>query len=120
MVFPPLPAFAYALGGTLASALLTYAIGRKTGAQPLRNLLGPRVNRVSRALASRGVISIAALRMLPIAPFTFVHLAAGASRLALLASLAGTCLGMGSGILVTTLLDQQLGQRKKVVSGKSG
>src|SRR3546814_8907523 len=27
MVFPPLPAFAYALGGTLASALLTYAIG---------------------------------------------------------------------------------------------
>src|SRR3546814_3621071 len=49
MVFPPLPAFAYALGGTLASALLTYAIGRKTGAQPLRNLLGPRVNRVSRS-----------------------------------------------------------------------
>src|SRR3546814_4591487 len=57
MVFPPLPAFAYSLGGTLASALLTYALGRKTGAQPLRNLLGPRVNRVSRALASRGVRS---------------------------------------------------------------
>lgn len=110
MVFAPLPAFAYALGATLASAILTYAIGRKTGAQPLRNLLGARVNRVSRALASRGVLSVAALRMLPIAPFTFINLAAGASGVKFFDYLAGTLLGMAPGILVITLLGNQLAQ----------
>src|SRR3546814_3746549 len=100
----------YALPISLAGALLTYAIGRKTGARPRRNLRGPRVNRVSRALASRGVISIAALRMLPFAPFTFVNLAAGASRVALIDYLAGTFLGMAPGILVITLLGNQLGR----------
>ena len=110
MVFTPLPAFAYALGATLASAALTYAIGRKAGAQPLRNLLGPRVNRVSRALAKRGILSVAALRMLPIAPFTFVNLAAGASQVRFADYLAGTALGMAPGILVITLLGNQLGR----------
>ncbi|MGE5766150.1 MAG: VTT domain-containing protein [Bacteroidota bacterium] len=109
MIFTPLPAFAYALGGTLASATLNYAIGRKAGAQPLRNLLGARVNRATRALAKRGVLSIAALRMLPVAPFTFVNLAAGASRVPFLDYLAGTVLGMAPGILVITLLGNQLG-----------
>src|SRR3546814_4400962 len=37
MVFDPLPAFAYALGASLASAALTYAIGRMAGTRPLRN-----------------------------------------------------------------------------------
>lgn len=110
MVFDPLPAFAYALGASLASAALTYAIGRKAGTQPLRNLLGARVNRVSRALASRGVLAVAALRMLPIAPFTFVNLAAGASRVKFVDYLAGTVLGMAPGILVITLLGNQLGR----------
>lgn len=109
MIFSPLPAFAYALGGTLASATLNYAIGRKAGAQPLRNLLGARVNRATRALAKRGVLSVAALRMLPVAPFTFVNLAAGAGRVPFIDYLAGTVLGMAPGILVITLLGNQLG-----------
>lgn len=109
MLFSPLPAFAYALGATLASAALNYVIGRKAGAQPLRNLLGARVNRATRALAKRGVLSVAALRMLPVAPFTFVNLAAGASRVPFFDYLAGTVLGMAPGILVITLLGNQLG-----------
>jgi phospholipase D1/2 len=109
MIFAPLPAFAYALGATLAAATLNYAIGRKVGAQPLRNLLGARVNRVTRALAKRGVLAIAALRMVPVAPFTFVNLAAGASRVPFLDYLGGTILGMAPGILVITLLGNQLG-----------
>jgi uncharacterized membrane protein YdjX (TVP38/TMEM64 family) len=110
MVFTPLPAFGYALAGSLLSATLTYAIGRKAGAQPLRNLLGTRVNRVSRALARRGVLSVAAVRMLPIAPFSFVNLAAGATQVRFADYLAGTLLGMAPGILVITLLGNQLGR----------
>jgi uncharacterized membrane protein YdjX (TVP38/TMEM64 family) len=110
LVFTPLPAFGYALAGSLLSATLMYAIGRKAGAQPLRNLLGTRVNRVSRALARRGVLSVAAVRMLPIAPFSFVNLAAGATQVRFADYLAGTLLGMAPGILVITLLGNQLGR----------
>ncbi|MGF1628635.1 MAG: VTT domain-containing protein [Kiloniellaceae bacterium] len=108
MVFTPLPAFGYALAGSLLSASLTYVIGRKVGTQPLRNLLGTRVNRVSRALARRGVLSVAALRMLPIAPFTFVNLAAGAAQVRFFDYIVGTILGLAPGILVITLLGNQL------------
>ncbi|GAB4358710.1 MAG: VTT domain-containing protein [Kiloniellaceae bacterium] len=109
LMFEPLPAFGYALAGSLAAAALNYAVGRAVGAQPLRNLLGTRVNRVSRALAKRGILSVAALRMLPIAPFSFINLAAGASEVKFADFLIGTFLGMAPGILVITLLGNQLG-----------
>jgi uncharacterized membrane protein YdjX (TVP38/TMEM64 family) len=110
MMFAPLPAFGYALAASLLSAALTYGIGRGAGAQPLRNLVGPRINRISRALSNRGVISVAALRMLPIAPFTFINLAAGASQVRFSDYMVGTFLGMAPGILVVTLLGNQLGE----------
>lgn len=110
LMYQPLPAFGYALGGSLASASLTYAIGRSIGAQPLRSLLGTRVNRISRALARRGVLSVMALRMLPIAPFSVINLAAGASHVKFTDFLIGTSLGMAPGILVITLLGNQLGR----------
>jgi len=110
MMYGPLPAFAYALTGALLASVLNYAIGYRVGAQPLRNLLGTRVNRVTRSLAKRGVLSVAALRMLPVAPFTFVNLAAGAGQVKFFDFLAGTVLGMAPGILVITLLGNQLGR----------
>jgi uncharacterized membrane protein YdjX (TVP38/TMEM64 family) len=48
--------------------------------------------------------------MLPIAPFTFINLAAGASHVKFADFLAGTFLGMAPGILVITLLGNQLGR----------
>ena len=48
--------------------------------------------------------------MLPIAPFTFINLAAGASHVRFVDFLAGTFLGMAPGILVITLLGNQLSQ----------
>ena len=110
LMFAPLPAFGYALGASLASAALTYGIGRAVGAQPLRVVAGPRINRAIRALSRRGVIAVAALRMLPIAPFTFINLAAGASQVRFSDYMAGTFLGMAPGILVICLLGNQLGQ----------
>ncbi|MGF1592150.1 MAG: VTT domain-containing protein [Kiloniellaceae bacterium] len=110
MIYAPLPAFGLALGGSLLSASLTYAIGRAAGAQPLRNLIGTRMNRIVRALARRGVVAVAAVRMVPIAPFSFVNLAAGASEVRVFDFFAGTVLGMAPGILVITLLGNQLGR----------
>ena len=74
------PGMLYAAAGSMASALVTYLIGRRLGAELLRNLLGPRINRISRGIARRGVLAVAAIRLVPVAPFTLVNLVAGASR----------------------------------------
>jgi len=108
MLFAPLAATAYAIVGSLLGASATYLIGRKLGRGPLRNLMGPRVNRISRALARQGVLSVAALRMVPIAPFTFVNLAAGASHIRFADFILGTFVGMAPGIVVIALLGSQI------------
>jgi hypothetical protein len=42
--------------------------------------MGPRLHRVRRSIAERGVLAVAAIRLVPIAPFTLVNLVAGASK----------------------------------------
>jgi phospholipase D1/2 len=109
-MFAPAAATAYAVIGSLLGAAATYLIGRLVGRGPLRSLMGPRVNRISRALARQGVLSVAAIRMVPIAPFTFVNLAAGASHIRFADYILGTLLGMVPGIVVIALLGTQLAE----------
>jgi uncharacterized membrane protein YdjX (TVP38/TMEM64 family) len=92
----------------MASALVTYLIGRRLGAELLRNLLGPRINRISRGIARRGVLAVAAIRLVPVAPFTLVNLVAGASRVRPLDYLVGTALGMAPGIALMSTLGSQV------------
>ena len=109
MLFNPLAAIAYALSGSLLSAAVTFLIGHAIGRGPLRPLIGPKVNRISRSLASQGIVSVSILRMVPIAPFTVINLVAGASHIRFTDFLIGTFFGMAPGILVISLLGQQLG-----------
>ena len=86
-------------------------LGHRRSRDPLGEAgSGTRVNRISRALARPGVLSVMALRMLPIAPFSVINLAAGASHVKFTDFLIGTSLGMAPGILVITLLGNQLGR----------
>ena len=110
IVFSPLAAFAYALGGSLLSATVTFLIGHAIGRGPLRPFIGPKVNLISRSLARQGIVSISILRMVPIAPFTVINLVAGASHIRFADFLIGTILGMAPGILVISLLGRQLGE----------
>jgi uncharacterized membrane protein YdjX (TVP38/TMEM64 family) len=102
------PGMLYAAAGSMASALVTYLIGRRLGADLLRNLLGPRINRISRGIARRGVLAVAAIRLVPVAPFTLVNLVAGASRVRPVDYLLGTALGMASGIALMSTLGSQV------------
>jgi phosphatidylserine/phosphatidylglycerophosphate/cardiolipin synthase-like enzyme/uncharacterized membrane protein YdjX (TVP38/TMEM64 family) len=107
-VFGPWLGFAYAAAGALASALVTYFLGARLGRRLLEDALGPRLHRVRRSLLRRGVLAIAAVRLVPIAPFTLVNLVAGASRIPLPHYLAGTILGMAPGMIVLAALGVQI------------
>ncbi len=107
-VFDPLAGAAYALGGSLLSATMNYALGSWLGQGLVRRLGGSHLNRISRRLARRGVTSVVLVRILPIAPFALINLIAGASHLRLRDFIVGTVLGMAPGIVGITLVVGQL------------
>lgn len=109
LLLDPLSACLYALAGALLSAAATFGIGQYAGRDIMRNLLGITINRLSRRLAQHGILSVAALRMLPVAPFTLINLVAGASHIRFSDYMAGTLIGMGPGIVLMTLLGHQIG-----------
>jgi uncharacterized membrane protein YdjX (TVP38/TMEM64 family) len=74
----------------------------------LRSVIGPRLKRVQRRIVNGGVVTIAAIRLLPIAPFTVVNMVAGASEIRLGAFVAGTILGMAPGWVLMSALGHQI------------
>ena len=114
--FGPLFGLAYAATGSLLSAAVTFAIGLAIGRDTLRSVIGPRLKRVQRRIVSGGVLAIAAIRLIPIAPFTVVNLVAGASDIRIGAFMAGTILGMLPGWIVMSALGHQI---MRIISGPS-
>lgn len=108
--FGPGLGFLYAGVGAMLSALVTYLLGARFGKKSLRELFGPKLNRIRRRIARKGIIAIATVRLIPLAPFTVVNLVAGASDIRLSQYLIGTMIGMLPGILVLSVLGHQISQ----------
>jgi phospholipase D1/2 len=100
--------FASATAGVLTSALLLFMIGRFLGHKRLQSLLGERAARIQGRIVGKGVVAVAMIRMVPIAPFTLVNVLAGASQLKLRDFLIGTILGMAPGIITMAALGAQI------------
>ncbi len=98
----------YAAIGTLASALLTYAIGATIGKGTIDHILGPKFARVGRKIRDKGIFAVAAIRMMPVAPFTIVNLMAGASHIRLRDYAIGTLIGLAPGFIVIAPLGGQI------------
>lgn len=110
IVFGPVTGALYAVAGTLLSAAVTYFIGRWLGRDTVRSLMGPRVNRLSRHVAKRGILAMMVIRILPVAPYTVVNVVAGASHIRFRDYLIGTFLGMAPGILITVTFVHHLAE----------
>lgn len=100
--------FCSAAIGALASASLLYGIGRVVGIEPVRRMLGPRLTRVQKKIVGNGVIAMALIRMVPVAPFSVVNLAAGASGIKFRDFLIGTVLGMAPGLIAMSAFGAQI------------
>lgn len=112
MVFGPWEGVLYSLLGSVAGALIGYAVGWLAGrrAPSIWKMRDGRVARLIRVFAGNGVIGIASLRMLPLAPFMLINLAAGAARVPFLDFAIGSALGLGPGIIAFNLMGVQFQQ----------
>jgi phospholipase D1/2 len=108
IVFGPLYGALYAIIGSVASAVITYQVGKWIGRDTVHRYLGERVNRVSQKIARQGILAMAIIRVLPIAPFTVVNVIAGASHIGLRDYMLGTLLGMSPGIVLTVMFVHRL------------
>lgn len=108
VAFGPLMGFGYAMAGILAAALLTYSAGRALSRDTIRRVAGPRLNRLSRELRRRGLLSVVAVRLVPVAPFIVVNMVAGAARIRVSHYSLGTAIGILPGTLTATLFGGQL------------
>lgn len=100
IAFGPVPGFVLALLGSTASAAVSFLIGRGLGHRHVERLSGTRVHNLSRRIGHYGFLTIALLRMVPVAHFTVISMAAGTSHIRIAAFLAGTVVGMAPGMIV--------------------
>ena len=108
LVFDSLSAVALSFVGVLANATVTYLIGATLVRDTLHAAFGRTVQRVNTALQDRGIIAVAVIRNVPLAPFTFVNIAMGAVGVKLRDYLIGSALGIAPGIIAFSIFGHQL------------
>lgn len=108
LAFPLGEAIVYSVLGCAIGGWAGFALGQILGSQTVRKLAGSAVHRISRRLARRGILSVAAIRLLPVAPYTLVNLAIGASHVKTRDFLLGNLLGLLPGIVAINLFGAQL------------
>lgn len=104
LLFGPWVGSLHALLGATAAAAVAWVVGRTLWRDAVRRIAGRHLDRVSRRLGRHGVVKMAVVRLVPVAPFTIVNLVAGALHVRLDHFLAATILGMAPGVAVLALL----------------
>ncbi|HYH45122.1 MAG TPA: VTT domain-containing protein, partial [Thermoanaerobaculia bacterium] len=95
--------FAYSLAGALLAGAVTFGAGRVVGRERVRRWAGRRLTAVSHGLKRRGIVAMALIRMVPVAPFSVVNLVAGVSEIRLRDFLAGSAIGLLPGLTLASL-----------------
>jgi len=107
-IFGPATGFLTAFTAAMVSAVVAFLIGRAVGRDGLQKLATPRLARLSRGLARRGVLTVAAIRLLPVAPFTVVNMVLGAARIKLRHYTIGTAIGLAPSSLALAIFGDRL------------
>jgi phospholipase D1/2 len=107
-LFGPWLGMTYAAAGIAASACVFYFAGAYLGSEHLERLAGSRWPRLRGWLQRRGLLAVVALRVVPMAPFTVVNVAVGASGIRFLDFALGTLIGMGPGLVALSFLGSRI------------
>ncbi len=98
LVFGPIVGALVALAGSLASAAVLHQIGASFPEHVWTRFAGRHAEMLRERVARHGLIAVAVVRILPVAPYSIVSLAAGIAGIARVPYFAGTALGMLPGI----------------------
>jgi phospholipase D1/2 len=105
LVFGPVEGTILALGGSLLSAWVGFGIGRAAAPQLSRSkTFAGTARRLEKLLKGGRTFSVAAIRLVPIAPFSAVNLWLGMSSVSFLSYTLGSLLGFLPGTLLITLM----------------
>ncbi len=108
IVFSGWEAFGYVLAGAVLSAAIGFLGGRFLSRGAVEHLAGSRLGKLSQRLARRGVLAVAVLRLVPVAPFAVLNLVAGASHLGFWQFVVGSLLGLAPGLAAITFFSSTL------------
>ena len=103
LLFDPWVASVTALAGTLAATAVNHWLGSHFHSTLMRRVPDSITDKISSIASSSDVWTLAGLRLIPIAPFTFVNLVVGASGITLRDFILGTVIAMTPGIVLICL-----------------
>ena len=104
VVFGPIVGAIVALVGSVSSAAVLHQIGRSFPEHAWwMRIVGRHAERLRERVVRHGVLAVAVVRLLPIAPYSIVSVAAGAIEIRRMPYLVGTALGMLPGIMLYAL-----------------
>lgn len=106
VAFGPLYGSVYAWVATMTSATLNFWLGRRVGAERVRQFGGELVNRIISVVRRNGLVTSLAVRLVPTGPFVVVNMAAGVSGMKFPMFLSGTAIGIIPKIVIVGLLAQ--------------
>lgn len=104
----PVLGFMCSAVGVLLAAAATFTTGRLVGRDALRRWLGERMDSLEKRLSRHGVLAVALVRKVPIAPFTIVNMLIGAIGFRFRDFMFGTALGMLPGIAAFSFLSDRV------------
>ncbi|HEX5124819.1 MAG TPA: VTT domain-containing protein [Rhodanobacteraceae bacterium] len=103
VVFGPITGAVIALLGSLASAGVLHQIGSAFPEHVFSRFAGRHAEQLRERVARHGLIAVAIVRLLPIAPYSVVSLAAGIAGIGRVPYFVGTAIGMLPGIVLYAL-----------------
>jgi uncharacterized membrane protein YdjX (TVP38/TMEM64 family) len=107
-VFGPWLGMLYGAAGTMSSGTVMYFVGARLGREALDRMLGDRWKRILTGLRKRGLLAIVTFRLLPLAPFTLINLAAGASGIRFFDFFLGTLMGVAPGLILMSIMGDRI------------
>jgi uncharacterized membrane protein YdjX (TVP38/TMEM64 family) len=107
LVFGVLLGCAYSFAGCFLGCAVTYAVGYFLGQDFIRQIIGSKWNRVEKNISRTGIVAVATMRLLTVAPFTIVNVISGAFQVPFRDYIIGSLLGMAPGIILINLFAHQ-------------
>jgi uncharacterized membrane protein YdjX (TVP38/TMEM64 family) len=108
LIFGPWLGMGYSLAGMLSGAIVSYGIGRVSGAYLLDRFGDEQIQDMANRLKNRSLLAIVFLRAFPVAPFLVVNVTAGALRVRFRDYVLGTVLGVLPGTVMLSLFMDRL------------